>query len=148
MSPFPDDLDAGLLPSTDPTCQPEARLIEPVLGAIRIAVDTGSITAAQAFAGRIYRRKTTNDLTPFGASPDGTYGSADDDVYLELGVRVPSSAASPVRDAIRAVEATVLDQRLWDAHLRLEQARRRTASSQQDEARIRDEMVRLFGSLP
>lgn len=136
-------LDPGLLPSYIPERSTEARLVEPVLEAINTAVQDCSITAAQVFAGRIYVRKGENCVTAFGAPTNEHYDRDDGDVYLELGVIVPSYAEKPVLDAVQRVDAMCTNQALRDKRQLLVEARTRREAAQEAEARIQAEIDRL-----
>lgn len=136
-------LDPGLLPTVDPQQRTDAQLVEPVVEAIQAAVADCSVTAAQVFAGRIHTRKNEECTTAFGQPPSAGHTSDGDDFYLQIGVRVPSYAAAPVLEAIRAIEMLSDAQALREARARLAEARERTAAARSEEARVQAEIDRL-----
>lgn len=129
------------LPASDPERRTDAVLVEPVLRAIQAAVADDSVTAA----GRIHLRKSENLVTVFGSTPNPRYSSAQDDFYLQIGVRISSHAAKDVLDAVRDVELLSNKQLLEEARARLAEAEERTAAAQATETRIRAEIDRLTG---
>lgn len=133
------------LPASDPERRTDAVLVEPVLRAIQAAVADDSVTAAHTAAGRIHLRKSENLVTVFGSTPNPRYSSAQDDFYLQIGVRISSHAAKDVLDAVRDVELLSNKQLLEEARARLAEAEERTAAAQATETRIRAEIDRLTG---
>lgn len=139
-------LDPDELPANNVSHRSDAHLVEPVLEAIQAAIADCSVTAAQTFAGTIYKRKGYNLTTAFGETPNQSYSSENDDVYLEIGIRVPRNAARPVREAIARVESSIDSQKLRETQARLERAREQTAAAQAHEDSIKAEIERLAGS--
>lgn len=139
------NLDPERLPSYAPDGSTEARLVEPVLDAIREAVADCSVIAASTVAGRIYTRKSEEVVDLFGHNRNPHYGSDHDDYYLSLSVRVTSHAAKPVLDALRRIENMADEQRLREAQARLQAAKAAVQAAVDAEARIQAEIDQLQG---
>ena len=137
-------LDPELLPTIQPTPRSEACLVLPVLEAIQAAFLNQDIGAASVFAGWICPRRDENLVAPFGASHRPADGN---DVYLQLGIRVPGygsgRASDSVIDAIHAVEDSCVDQQHQDAQACLVEARARVEAAQKAEASVQAELDRL-----
>lgn len=137
------NLDPALLPSYTPQASTDAALVEPVLAAIQAAVNNCSVIAAATVAGRIYTRKTEECVDLFSHPRNRSYGSTDDDFFLQVTVRVPHRANKPVMDAIARVETFNNDHARREVLTQLENAKAATAAALADQGRIQAELDRL-----
>ena len=134
--------DEGLLPS-----RTDAHLGEPVLRAIQEAVQDCSVTAVRVVAGHVYeRRNGEQTLSPFGGEhPDPGRILSHEDVYLQIGIRVPAHHAGPVTKAIDAVETLMTEQKLREIESELAVAHGKTVAAQAEEAKIQARIDRMKG---